>query len=93
MTTQKHCRSCGQPKDGGRCRPCRLASQRRWRLKHREELRRRARGRYQSVSVVRQQSKRRNYKWREANREKYLLKKRAESARYHERKRQNLDVL
>jgi hypothetical protein len=80
VAIQKRCKVCGGRKKGKRCRPCRLASLRRYRERHSEELRDRARSRYQSEPEVREQGKRRNYCWRAGvGREKYLKGKSRES--------------
>jgi hypothetical protein len=82
------CRACKQPKEGKRCRPCLLASYRRYRQRHAEERRSRARGRYSSGPKGPTQARTRRARWRTNNREHYLTKKREQSARRRERDRQ-----
>ncbi len=88
MTAQKTCRPRGHLKGPGLCRPCRIASQRRWRARHREELRGRARARWQNNPKVREQARERAYRWRRDHREEYLEKKRQETARRRARQRE-----
>jgi hypothetical protein len=88
MAMLMHCRACNQPKEGKRCRPCRLASYRRYRQRRGEELRQRARGRYAEGPKVPAQGRARMRRWREENREHYLAKKREQSALSRERDRQ-----
>ncbi len=88
MAIQKYCRGCGQPKEGKRCRPCLLASYKRYRRRHSEELRGRRLARYHTDSEVAVKAKRRQMRWRLDNREKYLEGKRKQSRRRHDRERQ-----
>jgi hypothetical protein len=77
----KTCRKCGQPKEPGRCRPCRKAYLSAYGVANRERRGAQARSRYRASEETRERAIQRQYRWRGGNRKQHLEKKRLENLR------------